>query len=232
MNRSIFITGATGALGQIVSNILLTADYSLIIPYRNQDKFDSIFNTFLSNGNVTGIKADLSSINGIEELHKEMKIKKLSFDACVHLMGGFQMGTLIADTPLSDFDKMFSLNFQSALSVFQLAFNHFRKTGGKIIAIGARPALEFPPFMGAYSISKAALMNLLQSMANEGKAYSISTHCIIPSIIDTPANRKAMPDEDYSKWTSPESIAKTILQILELDAPGITHSVIELYNQA
>lgn len=102
---------------------------------------------------------------------------------------------------------------------------------GRIISIAAIPALEITPGKFPYSVSKSAVVNLMQTIAEECKAYNITTNTIVPSIIDTPANRKSMPDADYTKWVPPQEIAETILFLLSDSAGSFRGNVIKMYGK-
>jgi NAD(P)-dependent dehydrogenase (short-subunit alcohol dehydrogenase family) len=98
--------------------------------------------------------------------------------------------------------------------------------GGHFFAIGSRAAVDLPNGLGAYAVSKAALLALIKVLAKEAEEYNISVNAIIPGTIDTPANRKAMPEADFSRWITPEEIAGTLIQLSRNSS--VTGSFIEL----
>jgi NAD(P)-dependent dehydrogenase (short-subunit alcohol dehydrogenase family) len=101
-------------------------------------------------------------------------------------------------------------------------------SGGSIITISAKPALQLPAGMGAYAVSKAAVLALTEILANEGTASNIRVNSILPGVIDTATNREAMPDADYSKWVTPEDIAEMIMSLTE--NPAVSGSQIKMFG--
>jgi NAD(P)-dependent dehydrogenase (short-subunit alcohol dehydrogenase family) len=130
-------------------------------------------------------------------------------DASVHLVGGFAMKA-IADTTLADFERMLKLNAGSAFLCSREAIGRMRGRGGRIVNVAARPALVPTAGMIAYATSKAAVAALTQALSAEVAAEGIFVNAVVPSTMDTPANRRSMPGADFARWPKVEEVAETI----------------------
>jgi NAD(P)-dependent dehydrogenase (short-subunit alcohol dehydrogenase family) len=154
-------------------------------------------------------------------------------EALVHLIGGFRGGSPIAETTDADFDMMMNVNVRIAFNAIRAALDPMLKSKrGRIVAIGARAALEPSPNFAAYAISKAALVALVKNVAAEVKDSGITANVVLPSTIDTPANRKSMPNADFSKWVPPQSIGKLLVWLCSDDAADVNGAVIPIYGRA
>lgn len=227
---NILLTGSTGGLGRAVLPALAAhADWQLWLPVRSVQKAESIFHQPGSNMHIIPLKEMTES--GIDELYERISGQATGLDALVHLVGGFRMDGDLSETSPSAMEEMLQVNFWSAFLFLKKAFEAMKNRGGKMIFIGAKAAVDYSAGMGGYIISKAALVAMARVMANEGKPYGISVHVIFPSIIDTEANRKAMPDADHSRWITPHSIARKIEGILQTDSRGLNLEEIHMYGQ-
>ena len=142
------------------------------------------------------------------------------------------MGPEIAETSYEKWKYMIDLNLNSAFLCTKEAFKIMKaQCSGKIFTISAKSAEEFPSHMGAYVISKSGVLALTRILANEGKQYNIQANSILPSIIDTRANRKGMPDADYSEWVNPKAIARLLVQLCKPESQAISHSTIKVYGK-
>jgi NAD(P)-dependent dehydrogenase (short-subunit alcohol dehydrogenase family) len=133
-------------------------------------------------------------------------------DVLVNTAGGYRAGTPVHETPIETWDFMLNLNARSVFLTSRAVIPcMLRQKYGKIISVAARAAERGRANMAAYSVSKSAVMRLTESMAAELRDMSINVNCVLPGTIDTPANRQAMPDADYSRWVKPEIVAEVIL---------------------
>jgi NAD(P)-dependent dehydrogenase (short-subunit alcohol dehydrogenase family) len=127
---------------------------------------------------------------------------------------------------------MMKLNFKTAFNFSKNVLKSMiDRNYGRIISIAAMPAIEISAGRFAYSVSKSAVINLMRTIAEECKGFNITANCIVPSIINTEANRKSMPNADYDKWVKPEEIAETILYLLSDDAKSFKGNVIKMYGK-
>ena len=154
-------------------------------------------------------------------------------DALLHLVGGFGGGQPVSGTPDETWEKMLDLNLRSAQLMFRAVLPSMIKAGkGRIVAVGARAALEPIANFAAYSVSKAALVALVKTVALEVKDAGITANVVLPSVIDTPANRAAMPSADASKWVTPESIAGLLIWLTSDAARDVSGAAIPIYGRA
>lgn len=154
--------------------------------------------------------------------------------AAVLLAGGFEMGTL-ENTDATALRRMFALNFETGFNVVRELLPHFeRRGGGQFVLIGARPALsaDAGAHMVAYTLSKTLVHQLAELVNAHGRDKRIDATVIVPSVIDTPANRRAMPDVDPRRWASPTAIADTIGFVLSEAGRQMRGSVLKLYNES
>ncbi len=147
-------------------------------------------------------------------------------DGLVNIAGGFRWETL-ADGSLDTWDRLYRMNLRSAVAACQAALPHLTAAGaGSIVNIGALGAVKAGNGMGAYAASKAGVARLTESLAEELKDAGIRVNAVLPSIIDTPANRVDMPDADASRWVAPEALADAILFLLSPAARAVTGALL------
>lgn len=230
MKPHVVISGANGNLGQFVVKKFLNENWlvtALVQPgtyLENLEKSDSL--------KIVMIDLDIESTtdNTIEQIGSQNKI-----DACLMLAGGFAMDT-IDNTNHESLQKMINLNFYTAYHLAQATFKHFKKNkiAGRLVFMGARPAIdvEAGKNMLSYSLSKSMIFQLAELLNAAGKEHNIVSSVIVPSIIDTPANRSAMPNDDFSKWVTPESIASLIFITCSELGKGLRNTVLKVYGES
>ena len=150
------------------------------------------------------------------------------------LVGGFAMGA-IESTGVEELRKQFTLNFDTAYSVARVLYPHMKQNGyGRIVLVGARPALDANAGknMLAYALSKSLLFKLAEFLNADSKGTNITTSVIVPSTIDTPANRTSMPTADFNNWVKPEAIAEAMEMICSERGNAWRETVIKMFNNA
>jgi NAD(P)-dependent dehydrogenase (short-subunit alcohol dehydrogenase family) len=176
--------------------------------------------------------AEISAAESAKNLVAQVVARFGRIDVLTHTVGAFAGGQSIAETDDATFKKMLDLNFNSAFYLLRAAVPAIRKTGnGRIIAIGSRAAVDPGPGVGAYSASKAALVSLIRTVAAENKDAGVTANVILPGTIDTPTNRKAIPNADISKWVQPANIASLIVWLASDAGAGVNGSVIPVYGK-
>ena len=220
-NKVVLITGAKGGLGNFVTNAFLKAGARVVGASR------SIKDGDFSHPRFSAVQAELSSAGEARELIARFE----RIDVVVHLVGTFAGGQTVAATDDATFDRMFSTNFKSALYVIQAVVPLMRETGGgHLLAIGSRAAVEQQPMIGAYAVSKAALLALIRTVALENKDKHISANIVLASTIDTPVNRSSMPAADYSKWVHPAEVANLLVHVASSLPGQISGAAIPIYG--
>jgi len=219
---SILITGAAGGLGSAVSRVFTEAGIKIV----------AVDKSWKESQSYPTIAADLTTADGTAAM-VEQALAHGPIDGLVHLVGGFSGGKPIAETDDKTFDLMMNVNLRIAFNAIRATLKPMIDTRrGRIVAIGSRAAVEPSPNFAAYAISKAALVALVKNVAAEVKDLGITANVVLPSTIDTRANRAAMPKSDFSKWVTPESIAKLLLWLVSDAASDVSGAVIPIYGRA
>lgn len=231
MTKTAIVTGSAGNLGQAVVKKFLDAGLKVLattLPGESLDVFMGYSQFKAYELDVTKEEACRGFVQTMVEYHQ-------SIDVAALLVGGFTMGN-IYNTSRKDLQKMFSLNFESAYFLAKEIFIQMAKqpTGGQLFLVGARPALvpEAGKDVLAYALSKSLLFKLAEFLNAEGKDKNVVTSVIVPSIIDTPVNRKAMPDSNFSDWVQPEHIADIVNFIVSDSGKALKEPVIKMYGNA
>jgi NAD(P)-dependent dehydrogenase (short-subunit alcohol dehydrogenase family) len=213
-NTRIVITGAAGTLGQAVAK--LASNYGATVIGLDIVDADNL-------PNVTEYhRVDLLD----SEQAASCIISIAPFDALLNIAGGFTMGADAADPSDEQWDWMFKINVDTLRNAVKASVPIFRSNGGgKIVNIGALGALSGQAGMSAYCCAKSSVMRLTESLSEELKQGGINVNAVLPSIIDTPVNREAMPDADFSEWVSPEKLAEVICFLASEKASAV-HGVL------
>lgn len=208
--QTITITGAAGNLGQAVAAAFAAAGANLVLLDLNEDALAKIATA--GTGDVLRQRVDLSDAGSISAATGAAIARFGKIDALCNLAGGFQMGEKVHEIPADKWDFMMELNAGSVLRMSHAVVPHMLKAGGgRIVNIGAYSALSGKAEMGAYVAAKSAVIRLTESMAAELRGHNINVNCVLPSIIDTPQNRAAMPKADPRRWVAPEALADVLL---------------------
>jgi len=224
-DRTVVVTGGTGALGRAVVAALLAAGARCRVPYI----VDSEAQAFPSNERVSLVRCDLTDEKDVASLYDGAR----DLWASIHIAGGFAFAP-IAKSDKGTLMRMLEMNLVSAYLCSRAAIRSFGNGEGRIVNVASRQALE--PRLGAgmtaYTASKAAVAALTQALAAEVKGQRILVNAVAPSIIDTPANRKDMPDANHALWPKPEEIAATIAFLASPDNRLTSGAVVPLYGAA
>ena len=229
MNTAI-VTGASGNMGQAVVKKFIDEGYKVIGTVIPNDPVPVDF----PGEKFEKIVVDLMNEDDSEKFVRDIVSKYGSVDAAVLTVGGFAMGS-VAETKTSDISKQYKLNFETAYNVARPIFTQMMKQkNGRIFIIGSKPGLSARHGKGmvAYGLAKSLIFRLAELMNDEAKGTNVVTSVVIPSTIDTPQNRKAMPDADPSKWVKPEAIADAIYFYCTQQAITIREPLIKVYNNA
>jgi len=226
------VTGAAGNLGTAVSRAYLEAGAQVVLVDYKKDRLTETFPALHdSEEHYLAPSIDLTRAEDAQNMVQEAVDEMGKIDALVHTVGGFTMGDKVHEMDRDTLQGMIDLNVTTFLNMVQAVVPHMLEAGsGKIVSIGARPALEGKPNMGPYSVAKTAVLRLTESMSAELKGEGINANCILPGTIDTPENRTAMPGADYSKWVQLESLAEAILFLTSRAARDIHGVALPVYG--
>lgn len=209
-NSTIVITGAAGSLGQATARVASSLGARVI-------GLDVVPAEQLPH---------VAHYKQLDLLDRDTTIACLQeigpFNALLNIAGGFTMGTAAAEPSDEQWDWMFKINVSTMRNAVMGAVPGFRSQGhGRIVNIGALGATSGLADMSAYCCAKSAVMRLTESLSEELKSEGINVNAVLPSIIDTPANREAMPDVDFSQWVTPEKLAQVICFLASEDASAV-----------
>jgi NAD(P)-dependent dehydrogenase (short-subunit alcohol dehydrogenase family) len=222
-DRVVLITGAKGGLGSLVTQRFLGTGATVVGMARSITQED------WAAANFVALPADLTKSASVNSMIGAIIGRYHRLDALIHVVGGFAGGKTIADTDDSTWEQMRDLNLTSAFYVFRAAIPHLRKSGsGRMVAIGSLAAVEPHAGLAAYVTFKAALVSFVRTVALENKDAGLTANVVLPSTMDTPANRKAMPGADFSKWVQPGDVADLILWLADERAAHITGTAIPI----
>jgi len=228
--KTIIITGANGNLGMAVTSIFLSRGYRVVATVRVQADLKEL----PQNQNLQAEVLDLTNENETEKFVQKIIDRYQTVDGALLLVGGFAAGDMAA-TKSEDIKKQINLNFDTAYHVTRPLFQHMvKKNNGKIVFVGARPALQAVTGKNliAYGLSKSLLFKLAEYLNAEAKGKNVTVSVVAPSTIDTEPNRKSMPDADFEKWVKPEALAE-VLEFLISDKGGVLReTVLKVYNNA
>jgi NAD(P)-dependent dehydrogenase (short-subunit alcohol dehydrogenase family) len=219
--RTALITGGTGGLGGAVISAFLEADWRVVAPWRVGGRSERL------PAGAEAVEADLTDPDDVARaVRLAASSSEAPLRAVANLVGGFAADQPVAEAPLGDFEAMFALNLRPTYLVTQCALPQLVAAGGgAIVCVSSRAALE--PFAGAagYAASKAAVTAFARTVAAEHRADGVRCNVIVPSMIDTPANRAASPGA-VDRMVPPERIARVIRFLCEDEAAALTGAVL------
>jgi NAD(P)-dependent dehydrogenase (short-subunit alcohol dehydrogenase family) len=220
--KIVAVTGGFGQLGLAVVQAALDAGAQVAALDRARLPADA---TALAGALALG-ELDLAEPAAAGQALDQVAARLGGLDALVNVAGTFRWETLEQGS-LDTWDLLYRVNLRSAVSTSRAALPHLtRRGGGRIVNIGAGAATKAGAGMGAYTASKAGVARLTESLAEELKDRGITVNAVLPSIIDTPANRAQMPDADFSRWVAPRAIADVIVFLLSDQARAVTGALI------
>jgi NAD(P)-dependent dehydrogenase (short-subunit alcohol dehydrogenase family) len=229
LKKTAIITGSAGNLGQAVVKKMTATDYHVIgTIHGKQEKNRHDEKDFEE------IELDLLNEEGCRKFVEEAVAKNKTIEVAVLTAGGFAMGNIMS-TKTSDIFKQYQLNFETTYNIAKPIFRQMIKQNrGRIFFIGSRAGADTSKAKGvtAYSLSKSLLFRLAELMNDEAKNKNVTVSVVVPSIIDTPQNRKSMPDADFSAWVTPSQIADVIYLYSADEASIIREPVIKVYNRS
>ncbi len=221
-DQVILVTGGTGALGSKVSEAFLKlSPRALIITFRSETEMQELREKILERSNsvqndnpdtvVKFMKVDITHEIEVKMLISNILEKFGQIHVLTNIVGGYIGGKSVTETSEEEWDKMMSINLKSAFLISKHVLTSMKKKKfGKIVHVSSATGAKANGNDSAYAASKAGLIRLVESMAQEIKGLNININCVLPTIIDTESNRAAMPNSNYSTWIPPQDLAKVI----------------------
>jgi NAD(P)-dependent dehydrogenase (short-subunit alcohol dehydrogenase family) len=228
------VSGGTGALGSAVSLALLNEGAKVAVTYRRSQEFDSLRSKASANqALLLGYRIDLTDPVQIHQLVDQIQSDFGRLDFLVNAVGGYAGGTKLWELDPAVFGQMMEFNLRAGFLLCRAAVPAMLKqTSGAVVDVVSKAAFDHAAGAAAYAASKAGALAMMDSLAADLKGTGLRVNSILPSIIDTEANRKAMPGSDFTKWPKPEDIAKVILFLLSDDARVIHGAAIPVYGES
>lgn len=233
-SRIVLVAGGTGGLGRAVSAAFLKEGANVIVTYRIKQEFDGLRN--LAGGDAARLEGHVVDVTNEAEVNGLIEgIVALygRLDAMVNTVGGYAGGVKLWELDTKVFDRMLALDLRAGYALARAAVRAMlRQKSGVIVNVAAKAAIDHAGGAAAYAASKAAAVAMLDSLAEDLKGTGIRANSVLPSIIDTEANRKAMPAADYSTWPKPEDIARVIAFLCSDDAKLIHGASVPVFGNS
>jgi NAD(P)-dependent dehydrogenase (short-subunit alcohol dehydrogenase family) len=231
--KVVIITGSVGNLGLATALALQQVGAKTVLVDRSNERLrESYANVAHSPDHLLAGGVDLANPDSLAEVVKTALDRFGSIDALVNTVGAWRGGKPAHETDLADWDFLFGVNVRTTLLCCRAVIPHMLRQGhGRIVNVASRDALAGSAGYSAYSASKSAVLRLTESMAAELKNSNINVNCIMPGTIDTPQNRKAIPNGDFSKWVEPAALADVILFLISDAARAINGAAVPVYGR-
>ena len=233
-DKLVLVAGGTGGLGRAVSLAFLREGAKVVVTYREQQELDALKSDAGTKGpSIEEYAIDVTDEAAVRQLLDRVLAEHGRLDALVNTVGGYAGGVNLWALETKVFDRMLALNLRSGYALSRAAIPAMLKQKhGAIVNVAAKAALDHGAGAAAYAASKAAALALMDSLAAEVKGSGVRVNSILPSIIDTQANRKAMPNADFAKWPKPEDIARVVLFLCSDDARVIHGAAVPVYGDS
>ena len=230
-NRTVMVTGACGNLGLAVAALFASGGARLVLVDLEIERLQQAYGADNPQQMLTPANLLVQ-----DEVHAVVRAAHAQFggiDVLCNIAGGFRMGSPVHETSDSDWNMLLDLNGRSVLHAVRAVVPQMLQAGrGKIINVSANAALKGAAQMGAYCASKDIVIRITEAMAAELRDSNINVNCVLPSIIDTPQNRAAMPDADVARWVSPGALAEVIAFLASDEARAINGAAIPVVGRS
>jgi NAD(P)-dependent dehydrogenase (short-subunit alcohol dehydrogenase family) len=231
MERVVLVTGGSGGLGSAVTEAFLEDGWRVAVPTHSSGASDALDDLAARYGDrLTWFPADLATETGAGEAVARTANWGGRMDAVVHTVGGYAGGTPLHETAVDDWDRMMSINLRSAFLIARAAIPRLAE-GGSLVYVSSRAALKGRKGHVPYAVSKAALLTLVEAIAEEYKGR-VRANAVLPGTIDTPANRASMPDARYDTWTPPAEIARVIVFLASGASATVSGAAVPVYGDS
>lgn len=232
--KVVLVAGGTGGLGRAVSLGFLAEGARVVVTYRSEEEFGALAKAAGANGSLLeGQRVDVTDERAVSELVERILGSHGHLDAMVNTVGGYAGGTKLWDLDTKTFEKMLALNLCAGYALSRAAIvPMLKQKHGSIVNVAAKAAVDHGAGAAAYAASKAAAVAMMASLAADVKGSGVRVNSILPSIIDTEVNRKAMPGADFATWPKPEDIAKVILFLCSDEAKVVHGAAIPVYGDS
>jgi NAD(P)-dependent dehydrogenase (short-subunit alcohol dehydrogenase family) len=232
--KVVLVTGGTGGLGRAVSLAFLEQGAKVVVTYRKEEEWATLQTAARANSEkLEGASIDVTNEAAARQFVDGVVARHGRVNALVNTVGAYAGGVKLWELDAKVWEQQFALNVRSGLVMARAVVpTMLKQRSGAIVNVASKAAVDHAPGASAYAASKAAAVAMIDSLAADLKGTGVRANSILPSIIDTPANRKAMPSADFSKWPKPEEIARVILFLCCEDANLIQGAAIPVYGDS
>jgi NAD(P)-dependent dehydrogenase (short-subunit alcohol dehydrogenase family) len=232
--RTVLVAGGTGGLGNAVSLAFLEEGARVVVTYRKEEEYADLKKTAgVKAAALEGFLVDVTDERAAAELVAGIVARHGRLDALVNTVGGYVGGVTLWELETKVFDAMLSLNLRSGYALARAVLPAMLKQRhGSIVNVAAKAAFDHGAGASAYAASKAAAVAMMDSLAADVKGTGVRVNSILPSIIDTAVNRRAMPNADFTFWPKPEEIAQVILFLCSDNAAVIHGAAVPVYGNS
>jgi NAD(P)-dependent dehydrogenase (short-subunit alcohol dehydrogenase family) len=229
-DATVIVTGGTGGLGAAVTAAFLADGWRVVVPWVVEAELARVS----EHQRLELVQADLFDPHATASVAVAAAARPdAPLQALVNLVGGYAIGGLVHETPVDDFERLLTLNLRPTYLMTQAVVPHLLADGGgAVVCVGSRAAVS--PFPGAagYVTAKAAVVAFAQAVAVEYRQHGIRCNAVLPSVIDTPANRAAQPDADHARWVPPAEVAEVIRFLAGPASAPTSGAAIPVYGRA
>ena len=229
----VLVAGGTGGLGRSVSLAFLAEGARVVVPYRKQEEFAALARAAgEGSSGLEGHRGDMTDEAGVAKLVDEIVGAHGRLDAMINTVGGYAGGVKLWELESNVFEQMLALNLRAGYALARAAVvPMLKQKHGAIVNVAAKVAWDHAAGASAYAATKAAALAMIDSLAADVKGSGVRVNSVLPSIIDTEANRKAMPGADFAAWPKPEEIARVILFLCSDEARVIHGAAIPVFGE-
>lgn len=225
--RRVLVTGGTGALGTTVTRRFLDDGHEVAVPWVVEDEADRLRHDLAGFGDLLLVRADLAQPDDVGRMLGEVENELGPVDALVHLVGMWRGGVGLHETDDATWDLVMDVNLRTAFNCARAVLPGMLERGwGRLVFVSSRTAHRGGANQVPYAVSKAAVAALAEALADETRGTGVTANAVSPSVIDTPANRRAFPDSDHRRWVTPGQLAAAIAFLTSDEAAAVTGAVV------
>jgi NAD(P)-dependent dehydrogenase (short-subunit alcohol dehydrogenase family) len=232
-NRTVLLTGGTGALGTAVTARLLDDGHEVAATWVVKEQAEALREEVGETEHLHLLETDVTDPGSIGSTVEEVEASLGSIDVLVHLVGAWKGGEPVHDHSVETWDRMLDLNLRSAFLCCRAVLPGMRDAGwGRIVLVSSRTARQGRSGQVGYAVAKNGVAVLAETIAEENRGLNVTANVIAPSTLDTPANRQALPDSDFSAWVPPSDVAATIAFLASEEAGQLRGAWLPVYGSA
>jgi NAD(P)-dependent dehydrogenase (short-subunit alcohol dehydrogenase family) len=233
LGRTALITGGTGALGSAVTGRFLNDGHQVAATWVVKEEAETLRSELGYEERLLLVETDVTDPASVQSTLGDVEDAFGSVDVLVHLVGAWKGGEEVREHSLETWDKMMNLNLRSALICSRAVLPSMLQRGwGRIVLVSSRTARQGRAGQAAYAVAKTGVAVLAEAIAEETRGTGVTANVVAPSTLDTPANRRAMPDADYTRWVPPEAVAASIAFLATDEAGQLRGAWLPAYGSA